>query len=103
MVDENSVEDWVQSYCVLSYIWFDFVSEIIVDGVSHVVGSEEIFETVLVDDFVLENFNEDVKTSLLLICVESDLKNTIHPTLVVLIILLVGQNEVEDLLNHAQT
>ena len=77
--------------------------EIIVDGVSHVVGSEEIFETVLVDDFVLENFNKDVKTSLLLICVESDLKNTIYPTLVVLIILLVGQNEVEDLLNHAQT
>lgn len=103
MVDENSVEDWVQSYWVLSYIWFDFVREIIVDGVSHVVRSEEIFETVLVDDFVLENFNEDVKTSLLLICVESDLKNTIHPTLVVLIILLVGQNEVEDLLNHAQT
>ena len=79
------------------------MSEIVVDGVTHVVGSEEIFETVLVDYFVLENFYKHVKTSLLFICIEPDFENTIHSTLVVLLVLLVCQNEVEDLLNHTQT
>lgn len=78
------------------------MSEIVVDGVAHVIRSEEIFEAVLVNDFVLENFNKDVNTSLLLVCVESDLENTIHFTLVVNLILLVSHNEVEDLLNHAE-
>lgn len=79
------------------------MGEIVIDWVAHVVGSEEIFEAVLVDDFVLENFNKDVKTSRLLICIESDFENAVHPTLVVHLVLLVSHNEVEDLLNHAQT
>ena len=102
MIYEDSIKNWMQSYWVLSYIWLDLMSEIVVDGVAHVIRSEEIFEAVLVNDFVLENFNKDVNTSLLLVCIESDLENTIHFNLVVNLILLVSHNEVEDLLNHAE-
>ena len=37
------------------------------------------------------------------ICVETNLENAIHFTLVVRIVLLVSYHEVEDLLDHAQT
>jgi hypothetical protein len=90
VINEDSVEDWMETDLILRNVWFDLVGKVVVYRVTHVVGSEEIFEAILVDYFVLENFNKHIKTSLLFICVESDLENSIHSTLVVHLVLLVG-------------
>ena len=79
------------------------MGEVVVYGVTHVVWSKEIFEAILVNDFVLKNFNKHIEATLLFIGIESDLKNTVHSTLVVHLVLLVSYHEVEDFLDHAQT
>jgi hypothetical protein len=88
----------------MCHVGFNFVREIVIDRVPHVVGPEIIFEAFLVNHFVFENFDHHVKLPVVFVGVEADLKHSIDFSLVVGSgVLLVGQNKIEDLLNQTET
>lgn len=57
----------------MCHVGFNFVREIVVDRVPHVVGPEIIFEAFLVNNFVFENFDHYVKLPVVFVGVEANL------------------------------
>ena len=90
VVDKDTIKNWVQPNGVLRYVRLDFVSQVVVDRVSHVVWSKEIFETVLVDDLIFEYFHEYIQTPMILVCKETNLEHPVDTKLVVTWVLLIG-------------
>lgn len=60
VVYKDAIKNWMQANRVLSYVRSDLMSQIVVNWVTHVLWAEQIFESVLVDDFVFKNFNKYV-------------------------------------------
>jgi len=76
LVNEHTIQNRVQSHLVLGDVWFDLMSEIVVNGVSHVIRLKVILESFLVNLVVLKHFAEDVQAALPLICVKPNLEDT---------------------------
>lgn len=103
VVNENAIQEWVETHLVLSDVGLDAVGQVVVDGILHVVGHELIFESILIDIVIFEDLNHDIKTSLAFIGVESNLEHSVGFLLIVFnLVKLVIYNKVEQLLNDGK-
>ena len=104
MVHKDSIQDWVETNLVLDHLGLDLVSEVVIDGVLHVVRLEVILKSLLVDKIVLKSFHHHVETPITFMGIETYLENTVAPSgLPLCNFKLILKNIVQDLLHHRQT
>lgn len=98
MVHKHTIQQRVETDSVLSHVRFYFVSEIVVYGISHIVGLELLNESFLIDLVIFEHFTHNVESAPVFVGVETQ-----PQYLLFAVGLLVGENKVENFLNQAQT
>lgn len=104
MIDENSIQNWVNAHLVLSNIRLNSVTKIVVNWVFHVVRFKVIFKSFLVDLVIFKHLTHYVQTSLTFICIQTNFK---HPIAICLtaftLVKLILQNKVKNFLDQTQT
>ena len=74
MVDELAVEHGVHADDVLVDLGLDLVRHVVVNGVAHVLR-QHVLETLLIEQVVVEDLHEHVQEALVLVRIETDLKD----------------------------
>jgi len=76
VVNELPVQNWVHTDDVFINLWLNLVGHIVIDRVSHVFG-QHVFETFLIEHVIIEDLNQNIQETFILIRIESDLKDLV--------------------------
>ena len=76
MIDKLSIKNWVYPDHVLVHLRLYLVRDVVVNGVPHVLR-EHVLEALLVEHVIVEDLNEDVQETLVLVRIETDLEDLV--------------------------